>query len=143
MSASISRLVVAAALMLAASSVLAKDIVGLWNADESRIEIYVCADLLCGRVTELDEPLDEDGNEKLDKNNPDPALRSRPIIGMDLVAGFSRESETKWEGGTIYDPRDGDTYKCVMKLKRDGSLKVRGYIGIPLLGKTVVWTRVE
>ena len=139
----LSRLVVAATLTLVATSALAEDILGLWDAGESDVEIYSCGELLCGRIAKLDEPLDEDGNEKLDKNNPDPALQSRPLIGMDLIAGFSRAGKRKWEDGTIYDPRDGKTYKCVMKLQRDGTLKVRGYVGVPLLGKTVVWTRVE
>ena len=138
-----SRLFMAAALMLAAPSVAAEEIVGLWDTGESQVEIYSCEELLCGRIAALDEPLDEDGNEKLDENNPDPALRARPIIGMDLIAGFSRAGKRKWEDGAIYDPRDGKTYKCVMTLQRDGTLKVRGYVGIPLLGKTVVWTPVE
>ncbi len=129
--------------MVAATSALAEDLLGLWDTGESRVEIYACGELLCGRIAELDEPLDEDGNEKLDDNNPDPALRSRPILGMDLIAGFFRAGKRKWEDGTIYDPRDGKTYKCVMKLQRNGTLKVRGYVGIPLLGRTVVWTRVE
>ena len=133
----------AAASMLAASAAAAKEITGLWDTGESHVEIYACGDLVCGRIAALDEPLDEDGNAKLDTNNPDPALRSRPIIGMDLIAGFSRAGKTKWEDGTIYDPRDGETYKCVIKLQRDGTLKVRGYVGIPLLGKTVVWSPVE
>lgn len=135
--------VAAAALMLVASTAFAEDILGLWDTGESHVEIYSCEELLCGRIAKLDEPLDEDGNAKLDKNNPEPALQSRPILGMDLIAGFSRAGKRKWEDGTIYDPRDGKTYKCVIKLQRDGTLKVRGYVGIPLLGKTVVWTRVE
>ena len=135
--------VIAAALMQVASTAFAEDILGLWDAGESHVEIYSCGELLCGRIAKLDEPLDEDGNEKLDTNNPDPALQSRPLLGMDFIAGFSRAGKRKWEDGTIYDPRDGKTYKCVMKLQRDGTLKVRGYVGIPLLGKTVVWTRVE
>ena len=138
-----SKLTVAAALMAMATTAFAQDILGLWDTGESRVEIYACGDLLCGRIAELDEPLDEGGNAKLDDNNPDPALRSRPILGMDLIAGFTRAGKKKWEDGTIYDPRDGKTYKCVMKLQRDGTLKVRGYVGISLFGKTVVWTRVE
>jgi len=130
-------------LLAAPSVVLAEDAVGLWETGESHMEIYECGDRICGRIAALDDPLDEDGNERLDKNNPDPALRSRPIIGMDIIVGLVRTGKKKWEDGTIYDPRDGKTYKCVIKLKRDGSLKVRGYIGTPLLGKTVVWTRVE
>ena len=139
----LSRLVIAAVLAMVASSALAADILGLWETGESHVEIYACGERLCGRIAALDEPLDEDGKEKLDKNNPDPALQSRPILGMDLIAGFVRAGKKKWEDGTIYDPRDGKTYKCVMKLQRDGSLKVRGYVGVPLLGKTVVWTRIE
>ena len=131
----------AAALMQVASTAFAEDILGLWDTGESHVEIYACGELLCGRIAKLDEPLDEDGNEKLDTNNPDPALQSRPLLGMDLIAGFSRAGKRKWEDGTIYDPRDGKTYKCVMKLQRDGTLKVRGYVGISLFGKTVVWTR--
>ena len=122
----------------------AQDILGLWHSGpESRVEIYACGDLLCGRIAELDEPLDAEGNPKLDTNNPDPALRSRPLLGMDLIAGFSPRGEGKWGGGTIYDPRDGKTYKCAMSLKEDGTLEVRGYVGVALFGKTVVWTRAE
>ena len=116
---------------------------GLWDADESQIEIYHCGELLCGRVAALEEPLDKDGNPKLDVNNPDPALRTRPILGMDLIADFSRKSDRQWVNGKIYDPRDGKTYKCKMTLQKDGTLKVRGYVGVSLFGKTVVWNRTE
>lgn len=139
----ITGIVVAGALLFAPSFVLAADILGLWDAGESHVEIYACGERLCGRIAALDEPLDEDGKEKLDKNNPESALQTRPLLGMDLIAGFVKAGKKKWEDGTIYDPRDGKTYKCVIKLQRDGSLKVRGYVGLPLLGKTVVWTRVE
>ena len=139
----IRRVVIAFALVCFAPPALAADPAGIWDTGSSHVEIHACGDLLCGRIVALDEPLDEDGNEKLDKENPDPALRSRPIIGMDLIAGFSRKSETKWVDGTIYDPRDGKTYQCIMTLQGDGTLKVRGFVGLSLFGKTVVWTRVE
>lgn len=140
---SISAILAPVTLLLLAAAARAETPLGVWDAGESHIEIYHCDELLCGRIVALDEPLDEDGNAELDDNNPDPALRNRPILGMDLIAGFSRKSDRRWVKGTIYDPRDGKTYKCVMKLQRDGTLKVRGYVGIPLLGKTVEWTRVE
>ena len=139
----IQAMTVAAALMAVATSAFGQDIRGLWDAGESHVEIYSCGELLCGRIAKLDEPLDEDGNEKLDKNNPEPALRSRTLLGMDLIAGFARTGKRKWEDGTIYDPRDGKTYKCKMTLQKDGTLKVRGYVGVSLFGKTVVWTRIE
>lgn len=132
-----------AALFMLAVAARAETPEGLWYTDSSHVEIYACGDLLCGRIQALDEPTDEEGKPKTDGNNPDPALRERPIIGMDLISGFSRKSETVWDGGTIYDPRDGKTYQCRMTLQKDGTLKVRGYVGLALFGKTVVWTRVR
>lgn len=130
-------------LLLLAVAARAETPLGLWESGESHIEIYHCGERLCGRIAALDEPLDENGKPKLDDNNPDPALRTRPILGMDLIADFSRKSDRKWVNGTIYDPRDGKTYKCKMTLQKDGTLKVRGYVGVSLFGKTVVWTRIE
>ena len=129
--------------LLLAAAARAETPIGLWETGESHIEIYNCGDLLCGRIAELDEPLDAEGKPKTDENNPDPALRTRPILGMDLIAGFSRKSDTQWVKGRIYDPRDGKTYKCKMSLQKDGTLEVRGYVGLSLFGKTVVWTRIE
>ena len=117
--------------------------IGLWEAGESHIEIYQCGELLCGRIAALDEPLDAEGKPKIDDRNPDPALKGRPMLGMDLIADFSRKSDKRWVGGSIYDPRDGKTYKCRMTLQDDGTLEVRGYVGLSLFGKTVVWTRIE
>ena len=136
-------LAVPAAALLLAGAAWAQPPAGVWDTGESHVDIYECGALLCGRIIALDEPLDADGKEKTDGNNPDPALRSRPIIGMDLIAGFSRKSDREWTGGTIYDPRDGKTYKCRMSVQDDGTLEVRGYVGLPLFGKTVVWTRIE
>ena len=133
----------AMALLLYAVAVRAETPIGMWDTGESHIEIYNCGERLCGRITALDEPLDANGNPKTDDKNPDSALKGRPILGMDLVAGFSRKSDRRWVGGTIYDPRDGKTYKCKMNLKKDGTLEVRGYVGLALFGKTVVWTRLE
>ena len=132
-----------AALLLLAAAARAETPIGVWEAGESHIEIYECGDLLCGRVVALDEPLDEEGEPHVDLNNPDPALRTRPIMGMDLIAGFSRKSDRKWVDGAIYDPRDGKTYKSRLTLQKDGTLEVRGYVGVALFGKTVVWTRIE
>ena len=143
MSKFIAATVATAALLIFAAAARAETPVGLWETGESHIEVYHCGDLLCGRIVALDDPLDLAGKPRVDTNNPDPALRTRPIMGMDLIAGFSRKSDRKWVGGTIYDPRDGKTYKCKMTLRKDGTLKVRGYVGVSLFGKTVVWNRIE
>jgi len=83
------------------------------------------------------------GNEpgKLDSNNPDAARRSLALRGQIILRGLRYDGDGKWEGGTIYDPKSGSTYRCKLELRSDGTLKVRGFIGVSLLGKSQVWTR--
>lgn len=121
--------------------------VGTWLTEEgkSRIEISRCGEELCGRIVWLREPNEPDGSPKLDDENPDPQLRDRPILGLQILSGFTRASEdgTEWEDGTIYNPENGKTYSCTIAVREDGTLRVRGYVGIPLLGETQIWQRVE
>ena len=77
-----------------------------------------------------------------DEKNPDPALRDRPLIGLELFAGFEYKGKGKWKGGTIYDPNSGKTYQCIITRVDANTLKVRGFIGVSLLGRTELWTRV-
>lgn len=83
------------------------------------------------------------GNEpgKLDSKNPEASQRSKPLRGQVIVHALAYDGEGKYSGGTIYDPASGSTYKLKMELLADGTLKVRGYIGFALLGKTQIWTR--
>lgn len=83
------------------------------------------------------------GNQpgKLDSNNPDVAKRSLALRGQVIMRELEYTGGGKWSGGTIYDPNSGSTYRCKVELRSDGTLKVRGFIGIALLGKTQVWTR--
>ena len=124
----------------------AQQVLGVWTPEEgdSEIEIALCDDgQICGRIISLTEPLDEDGNEKRDINNRDESLRARLIVGLELLTGFAAEGETKWKGGRIYNPRDGKTYKSTLTLTTEGLLKVRGYVGLPALGQTQIWSRVR
>lgn len=124
----------------------AADVLGVWETKEgkSKVEIMECGGKLCGTIIWLAEPLDEEGRPKVDKNNPDPALKARPIIGLPLLNGFvASEDSNVWTDGTIYNPEDGETYSCTMTLQEDGTLKVRGYVGLPLFGKTQIWTRAN
>ena len=117
-------------------------ILGGWYTKDSKalVEIYKCNDLYCGKIVWLKEPLKKDGSEKLDDKNPDESKRTNKIIGLNLVNNFKFKSKNKWTGGTIYDPDNGKTYSCKMTLKGD-QLKVRGYIGISLFGRTQVWVK--
>lgn len=87
-------------------------------------------------------PNADDQRPDRDEKNPDPALRDRPLIGLDLFAGFTYDGDGRWTGGTIYDPNSGKTYRCIITWVDEKTLKVRGYIGVPMLGRTETWTRV-
>jgi uncharacterized protein (DUF2147 family) len=117
-------------------------VLGNWLTEEDRaiVEIYRCDDRYCGRIVWLKEPKNAEGMDKQDTENPDPTKRKRKILGLDMVWGFEYEGDNKWVGGKIYDPDTGKSYSCKMSLE-GGALKVRGYVGISLIGRTTVWTR--
>ena len=126
------------------------DILGLWNTPEKdcKMEIYKCSDKYCGRIAWLKDPYypdDDDGGMAgkpvVDRKNPNSDLRTRPLVGLQIMEGFTYTGKTVWEKGTIYSPRHGRTYKGKMALSAPHRLEVRGFIGIPLLGGTSVWTR--
>jgi uncharacterized protein (DUF2147 family) len=132
-------------LLVVGGRVLAEEadaIVGEWYTEESKalVQIYKVDDVYNGKIVWLKEPKKEDGSEKLDTNNPDEAKQGNPIIGLNLVNGFVYKGKNNWGDGTIYDPDNGKTYSCKMKLNDDNTLKVRGFIGISLIGRTQVWT---
>ena len=120
--------------------------VGLWYAEggAAEVQVFPCADELCGKVVWLRSPLGDDGCELRDDNNPDFSLRNRDIVGLVVLTGLrpSDDEAAAWNGGTIYDPASGHTYSCYARLENDNRLFLRGYLGIRLLGRTTTWTRV-
>ncbi len=118
--------------------------IGVWLTEggKSKVEIYDCAGKLCGKIIWLKEPMNEAGTVKLDIHNPDEGMRKRKILGLDLLKSFvpDQNEEHAWTDGKIYNPEDGELYSCNMELQDDGSLEVHGYVGLPLFGKTQVWT---
>jgi len=123
-------------------------LVGRWSTkgDDATIEIYREGQLYHGRIVSISEPLYPEGHSsgragqpKMDRNNPDPAKRSQTIVGMGLLRGFEYTGENRWENGKIYNPRDGADYSCEITLNDNGTLDVRGYVGIPLLGSSQIW----
>ncbi|MGH8183782.1 MAG: DUF2147 domain-containing protein [Rhodanobacteraceae bacterium] len=84
-----------------------------------------------------------DGKVVTDRNNPNPALRTRPLTGLRLLTGLRYDrADDKWIGGEVYDTDNGRTYHCRVRLAGPNRLVFRGYIGIPLFGKNTYWTRV-
>ena len=59
------------------------------------------------------------------------------------MSGFTKKTDTRWENGTIYDPKTGNTYSSNLELDGPEKIKVRGFIGISLIGRTDIWTRVR
>ena len=68
--------------------------------------------------------------------------KDEPILGMDILTGLKKDGD-EWSGGKILDPKNGKTYKCYIKLQDNNTLKLRGYIGISLFGRTAIWKRAE
>lgn len=77
-----------------------------------------------------------------DEKNPDASLRKRTLKGVVILKDMTYDNGI-WKNGTIYDPESGNTYKATIKLKSDGNLTLRGYIGVPALGRNSVWTRIK
>lgn len=120
-------------------------ILGKWinPSSEGQIQIYKKGDLFYGKLAWLKFPNDETTNKpKLDKNNPDKSLQARPILGLEILKNFKFDGDDVYEDGNIYDPKNGKNYSCKMTLNGN-KLKIRGYIGISLLGRSEVWTRVK
>ena len=82
--------------------------------------------------------------EAVDHRNPDPQLRTRKVLQMVFLYDFKPTSTPdSFEEGVIYSAEDGKTYKANLSLQADGTLRLRGYVGVPILGKTQIWTRVK
>ena len=79
----------------------------------------------------------------VDAKNPDPALRSRPLLGLTVLQDLRQTGEGIWEDGKIYNPDDGKEYQARMSIQEDGTLHVRAYVVLEVLGKTQVMTRVD
>lgn len=116
---------------------------GLWKNDDARFEIFESGGKLGAKIVGLTEPNTKEGKPKTDFNNPDPAQRKNPIIGLVFMKNFSPAGNGRWEKGTIYDPKNGKTYASYMQLENRDTIRVRGYIGFSALGRTQVWTRAK
>lgn len=120
------------------------DVKGIWlNQDEdAKIEIFENGGKYYGKIVWLKTPIDPETNKpKIDKNNPNPALRSRPTLGLEILKDFSFDGKSEWKNGTIYDPKSGKTYSCYIRMESINKLKIRGFIGVSMLGRTTYWTR--
>ncbi len=104
----------------------ATPIAGRWLTGDGKgvVEIGQCGAALCGKITKL---LADTNGPPTDRNNPDPKLRARPLVGLNILSGF-KDAGKQWEG-QIYSPERGSTYRSVVKRNPDGTLSVKGCLG--------------
>lgn len=123
-------------------------VVGHWASEGSIFEITLADGTLKGQVRALfnpnylsEEDADRVGQPRTDDNNPDSELRDRPIIGLTMFSEYQFE-DGQWQG-KIYDPESGNTYQSRMKITGKGDLEIRGYIGIPMFGRTAKFAPLQ
>ena len=114
---------------------------GHWVTRDFVIHISRCNSGLCGELVGLDKRAAA-GLGRLDVRNSDRTQRERRLCGMDVFGGFQASAESgKWQGGWIYNPEDGRTYKSEMRLIDADTIKARGYVLAKLFGRNVTLTR--
>ena len=138
------KIVISMIIMLASISTYAQDVVGKWKLEDGTaiVEVYKQGDVFNGKIVWLQNPTEPDGTPAKDENNPDAKLRSRQLLGLNMLSGLKKDGG-EYTGGNIYDPGNGKTYNCSMKVEGD-VLKVRGSLDKRgLLGRTMDWFRVK
>ena len=134
--------VLATALIAVACLATESAVEGRWLSGDGDgwIDIQRVGDSLIGVIA--GSPNDQPGDPpRHDDKNPDPALRDRPLKGMTIMSGFTYDGDGRWSGGRIYDPNSGKTYKATIRQVDANTIKLRGYIGISLFGRSDTWTR--
>lgn len=119
-----------------------QDIIGQWETyddktDEKKavIEIYKERDTYFGKIIQKFT-----GPENATCEKCEGSKKNTPIVGLVIIENIKKEDDS-FEGGTILDPESGDTYKCYLKLVNNNKLKVKGYLGVSLFGRTQYWLR--
>lgn len=132
-------------LVTVSNAINAQTIFGKWHSKnestgkvDSVIEVYEKEGKAFAKIIEIKNP---------DRKNAVCDLcegenKNKPIMGLNILTGLEKDGD-EWSGGKILDPRNGKIYKCYIQLEGDKKLKIRGYIGFALIGKTAYWTRAE
>jgi uncharacterized protein (DUF2147 family) len=110
---------------------------GVWRHPEngSHVEMSQCGDGLCAKIVSVED------DQKTDDKNPDPALRSRPIIGLAIMTGAKKTGPATWSG-QLYNRADGKSYAGTITVKGPDSLDLAGCV-LSVFCKTLTWTRVK
>lgn len=128
-----------------AQAAAASPLLGVWHAEDGslKIEMFDAGGSYAGRMLYGRRVMNADDKSfKRDVHNPDPALRSRSLQNIVVVKNLKwHAGNRRWEGGNLYDGSSGRTYSARVELK-NGRMEMRGYMGSPMLGRTVTFNRV-
>lgn len=131
--------------LMSVYSLQSQTIFGKWHSTnddtgeiDSEIEVYEKNGKAFAKIIEIKNPARK--NAVCDLCNG--KNKNAPILGLNILTGLEKDGN-EWSGGTILDPRNGKEYKCYIKLETPNKLKLRGYVGFSLLGKTAYWTRAS
>lgn len=131
-------------IMMPFAAAFAQDVIGKWKLEDGTaiVEVYKSGDVYNGKIVWLQNPTASDGTPVKDVNNPDSKLRTRQVLGLNMLHGLKKDG-SKYSSGKIYDPGNGKTYNCSMQVDGD-VLKVRGSLDARgLIGRTMDWFRVK
>jgi len=120
-------------------------ICGKWMSAEKNLEVQVYKtgkDFKAKIVWFKGEPGNPMQNWR-DVHNPNPKLRSRKVLGMEVLNGLEYDADdNSWEDGTVYDSKHGHTWNAAAYIDKKGILHVRGYWHLKILGRTLIFRRV-
>jgi len=120
-------------------------ICGKWISTEKNliVQVYKENDQFRAKIVWFHDDPSKPMEEWRDKHNPDPALRNRKIVGLEVLSGLKYDVESRsWEGGKIYDAQHGKQWDAAGYIDKDGLLKVKGYWHFKILGRTMTFKRV-
>ena len=118
---------------------------GVWIDDsgDGAVNIAPCGAALCGRIVWLKDLMNDQGEPKHDRFNPDASKHARPICGLQVIGQLKPVEAGGFDEGWVYDPKEGKSYSVAIALAGADRLQVTGYLGVKLLGKTMQWTRAK
>jgi len=109
----------------------------------SKVEIVSCAEAMCGRVVWMEIEHDDEGNILTDIYNPNPALRTAPVLGLVIMTDIKPTDKEKVWQGRVYNPQDGRTYDFWLTVKSESQITIQGCGLYNLICQTHTWNRVE
>ena len=131
-------------LFVASTPALAsKNVTGIWFDDTGKgaVELYRCGNSVCGKIFWLRRAVNKAGKPLRDAYNPSHVHRKRPICGLRVIWGTRAQRDGSWDGGRIYDPKVGKSYDVAIEQVDAKRLRITGYLGTKLFGKSFIWRR--